>query len=81
MFLVGNDAAEAIRTAYLDKGEVAALIEFRRFFRVDDDTSALRAVKTIASWNTASTAPPPPTVPKRRPSRQAKRQPGDSGQP
>jgi len=48
MFMVGDDAAQAIRSAYLEKGEWPAVAELRKFYLID--AAALRAVRTIASW-------------------------------
>ena len=40
MFMVEDDAAEAIRRAYLEKGEWPAVAELRRFYRIDDNAAA-----------------------------------------
>ncbi len=50
MFLVSAEAAEAIRTVYLEKGEWPAVAELRRFNRIEDNAAALRCARTIASW-------------------------------
>jgi len=55
MFLVSDEAAEAIRTAYLEKGEWPAVAELRRFYRIDDNAAALRCARTIASWHPVTT--------------------------
>ena len=78
MFLVSDEAAAAIRTAYLEKGEWPAVAEMRRFFRIDDNDSALRVVRTIASWHLLETAPKPPHSPKRRSPRRSTQQSDDA---
>ena len=63
MFMVDEDAAKAIRTAYREKGEWPAIAELRRFYKIEDNITALQAVRTIASWRPPA-APPagaPPT--------------------
>ncbi len=50
MFMVSAEAADAIRTTFLEKGEWPAVAELRRFYRIDDNESALRSVRIIASW-------------------------------
>ena len=50
MFCVSDEAAAAIRAAYLDKGEWPAVAELRRFYRIDDNAAALTCARTIASW-------------------------------
>ena len=57
MFLVSDEAAEAIRTAYLEKGEWPAVAELRRFYRIEDNAAALRCARTIASWNPVEIQP------------------------
>ncbi len=49
MFMVSAEAADAIRTTFLEKGEWPAVAELRRFCRIDDNESALRSVRIIAS--------------------------------
>ena len=56
MFCVSDEAATAIRTAYFDKGEWPAVVELRRFYRVDDNAAALTCARTIASWVPVDTA-------------------------
>ncbi len=50
MFLVSKEAADAIRTVYLDRGEWPAVAELRRFYKIDDNAAALTCARTIASW-------------------------------
>ena len=50
MFMVSAEAADAIRTTFLEKGEWPAVAELRRFYRIDDNESPLRSVRIIASW-------------------------------
>ena len=57
MFLVSNEAATAIRKAWITRGELAAVAVLRSFYKIDDDTAALNCARTIASW--ASVAPSP----------------------
>ena len=64
MFLVSGEAAEAIRAAYVERGEEAAVAELRRLYRIDDNVAALNAARTIASWRPSSEP-----VPTRRPAR------------
>jgi len=56
MFCVSNEAATAIREAFLDKGEWPAVAELRRFYRIDDNAAALTCARTIASWTPVETA-------------------------
>ena len=58
MFMVGEEAAEAIRKAYLEKGEWPAVAELRRFYPIADNAAALRAVQMIASWPSHLDLPP-----------------------
>ena len=60
MFLVSDEAAEAIRTAYLEKGEWPAVAELRRFYRIEDNAAALRCARTIASWHPVKAPPRTP---------------------
>ena len=60
MFMVEDEAADAIRRAYLEKGEWPAVAELRRFYRIDDNAAALRAVRTIASWRPPAERAPEP---------------------
>ena len=63
MFLVSDEAAEAIRTAYLEKGEWPAVAELRRFYRIEDNAAALRCARTIASWHPVKVEPKAPKKP------------------
>ncbi len=63
MFLVSAEAAAAIRTAYLERGEWPAVAELRRFYRIDDNVAALRCARTIASWNYEKKPAEPSTLP------------------
>ena len=68
MFMVGEEAAEAIQRAYHETGEEAAVIELRRFFKIEDNEAALRSVRMIASWRRPATLPPARrSSPNRRP--------------
>ncbi len=57
MFAVDDAAAESIRRAYEEDGELAAVVEFRRHFPLIQDGDLARScVRSIAGW-----APIPPT--------------------
>ncbi len=61
MFVVDEPTAEAIRRAYLERGELSAVVELRRHFPgIVDNENARRCVRTIASWQ-----PLPPLPPKK----------------
>jgi hypothetical protein len=51
MFVVSEEAAVAIRTAYEQEGELSAAIEVRRLFPgITDNAEARACARTIASW-------------------------------
>ena len=51
MFVVSEEAAAAIRTAYEQEGELSAAIELRRRFPgITDNTEARERARTIAGW-------------------------------
>jgi hypothetical protein len=51
MFVVSEEAATAIRTAYERDGELSAAIELRRLFPgVTDNVKARECARTIAGW-------------------------------
>ncbi len=53
MFMVSEAAAQAIRRAYDESGELAAVAELRRHFPLVVDTAhARQLVRTIAGWRT-----------------------------
>jgi hypothetical protein len=61
MFVVDAPTAEAIRKAYVESGELSAIVELRRHFPgIADNENARRCVRTIASWQ-----PLPPLPPKK----------------
>jgi hypothetical protein len=63
MFTVDEAAAEAVRRAVEDGGELAGVVELRRHFPlINDNANARRCVRVIAGWTLA--ADPPPTVDK-----------------
>jgi hypothetical protein len=65
MFVVDELAAEAIRRAFNESGELAAVVELRRYLPLIQDNEQARAcVRTIAGWK-----PPPPNPPRARRSR------------
>src|SRR4051812_36179053 len=51
MFMVDEPAAEAIRRAYEDGGELSGIVEFkRRFPLISDHAKARECVRIIAGW-------------------------------
>jgi hypothetical protein len=51
MFVVSEEAAAAIRTAYEQEGELSAAVEVRRLFPgITDNAEALACARTIAGW-------------------------------
>ncbi len=51
MFVVTEDEAEAIRTAFEQRGEPSAAVELRRLFPgITDNAEARECVRTIAGW-------------------------------
>jgi hypothetical protein len=51
MFVVSEEAAAAIRTAYEQEGELSAAIEVRRLFPgITDNAKARACARTIAGW-------------------------------
>jgi hypothetical protein len=51
MFAVDEQTAEAIRRAFNESGELAAVVELRRHFPLIRDNEQARAcVRTIAGW-------------------------------
>lgn len=51
MFIVSDEAATAIRTAYDQDGELAAAVELRRLFPgITDNAKAREAARAIAAW-------------------------------
>ena len=51
MFIVSEEAATAIRTAYEQEGELSAAIELRRLFPgISDNAEARAGARTIAGW-------------------------------
>ena len=68
MFVVDEPTAAAIRKAYLESGELAAVAELRRHFPgIVDNENARLCVRTIASWQ-----PLPPLPPKKPQTRKTK---------
>ena len=55
LFVVYEEAAAAIRTAYEQEGELSAAIEVRRLFPgITDNAEARACARTIAGWKTAA---------------------------
>ena len=51
MFVVSEAEAAAIRTAFLESGELSAAIELRRLFPgITDNVQARECARTIAGW-------------------------------
>jgi hypothetical protein len=51
MFIVSEEAATAIRTAYEQEGEMSAAIEVRRLFPgIADNAAARECARSIARW-------------------------------
>ncbi len=51
MFSVDESTAAAIRKAYVENGELSAMVELRRYFPgITDNENARLCVRTIASW-------------------------------
>ncbi len=68
MFIVSEADAAAIRTAFLEEGELSAIIELRqRFPGISEHAKARDCVRTIAGWQPQSTEPCPVVVPLRPP--------------
>jgi hypothetical protein len=58
MFVVDEPTAAAIRKAYVESGELSAVVELRRHFPgITDNENARLCVRTIAGWQPL---PPPP---------------------
>jgi hypothetical protein len=61
MFVVDEATAEAIRQAYMESGELSAVVELRRRFPgITDNENARLCVRSIARWK-----PQPPVPPKK----------------
>jgi len=61
LFVVDEAMATAVRRAFDERGEWPAVAELRSHVCIDDNTVALRVVRTIASWRRspeASERPP-----------------------
>ena len=59
MFAVDEQTAEAIRRAFNESGELAAVVELRRHFPLIQDNEQARAcVRTIAGWKPLPPKPP-----------------------
>ena len=79
MFVVSEEAAAAIRTAYEQEGELSAAIQVRRLFPgVNDNAKARESARTIAGWQPL---PTPAASVTRLPTRRYKRTPRRSPWP
>lgn len=57
MFCVDEQTAEAIRRAFMDDGELSAVVEFRRHFPlITDHARALECARIIAGWGVVQPA-------------------------
>ena len=66
MFAVDEQTAEAIRRAFNESGELAAVVELRRHFPLIQDNEQARAcVRTIAGWKPLLPKPPRARRPRR----------------
>jgi len=66
MFAVDEQTAEAIRRAFNESGELAAVVELRRHFPLIQDNEQARAcVRTIAGWKPLPPKPPRARRPRR----------------
>ncbi|MFL5334253.1 MAG: hypothetical protein ACJ8H8_13950 [Geminicoccaceae bacterium] len=66
MFTVDEPAAEAIRRAYDEGGELSGIVEFRRHFPlITDNAKAVECVRMIAGWQPQPVQPPQATRPPR----------------
>jgi hypothetical protein len=64
MFVVSEETAAAIRAAFVQGGELSAVVELRRLFPgITDNTKVRECARTIAGWQ------PLPPKPPRRPRR------------
>jgi hypothetical protein len=62
MFVVSEEAAAAIRTAYEQGGELSAAVELRRLFPgIQDNEQARTCARNIAGWQ------PLPPMPDKKP--------------
>jgi hypothetical protein len=69
MFMVSEEAAAAIRTAYEQGGELSAAVELRRLFPgITDNARARECARSIAGWRPLP-AKPPRSVTRLRPGR------------
>lgn len=59
MFIVSQDEVDAVQKAFHEKGEWAAVVELRRFFSIQDNENALKAVRAIVRWTTLPDRLPP----------------------
>ena len=58
MFMVTEDEAAAIRRAWDEGGELAAVVELRRHFPlISDGENARRCVHTIVGWGQRAATP------------------------
>jgi hypothetical protein len=59
MFVVSEAEADAIRAAFVQRGELSAAIELRRLFPgITDNVQALACARTIAGWKPLPTTKP-----------------------
>jgi len=58
MFTVSEDERAVICRAYEESGEWAVVAELRRYLSIEDNQSALYAVRSILRWRPASVPRP-----------------------
>jgi len=59
MFVVSEAEADAIRAAFVQRGELSAAIELRRLFPgITDNVQARECARTIAGWKPLPTVKP-----------------------
>ncbi len=66
MFMVSDEAATAIRTAYFERGEWPAVAELRRYYMIEDNAAALKTAQIIASWQPVETPFKPVRAPRKK---------------
>lgn len=56
MFVVDEPTAAAIRQAFIEGGELSAVVELRRHFPLLTDGAAGRCARAIAGWHPVTAA-------------------------
>ena len=63
MFVVDEPTAAAIRQAFIEGGELFAVVELRRHFPMLTDSAAGRCARAIAGWHAVAAALPDDALP------------------